>query len=87
MSPEARKIVGQRTAAEVMANGVATSEKALQRQIVQLLRLKGIEPLIPAMHKRPTIAVGWPDITALIYLTHSSECVHDARTGRQGGAS
>lgn len=67
MTPEARQELGQRTAAEVMAKGVATSEKQLQRQIVNLLRLKGVECNVSAMHKRKTDRVGWPDITFCIY--------------------
>lgn len=63
LKPEDRKAVGQRTTAEVMKNGEAKSEKELQKQIVGLLRLNGIEPNVSAMHKATTHRVGWPDIT------------------------
>lgn len=49
-----------------MAKGVATSEKQLQRQIVSLLQLKGIQVNVSRMDKRKTDAVGWPDITFAI---------------------
>lgn len=68
MSPEARRKYGQRTAAEVMASGEATSEKQLQRSIVGLLRLKGIEVNVSAMHKRTTHRVGWPDLTFSVWV-------------------
>jgi len=58
-----RKRLGQRTAEEVLRNGVATSEKQLQGQIVQLLRLKGIEPCWHRTDKKSAATIGWPDIT------------------------
>lgn len=67
MSAKDRQSVRQRTVSEVMANGVAKSEKQLQRQIISLLRLKGIEPLVPAFGKKTRISEGWPDITFAIY--------------------
>ena len=63
MRPEDRRKLGQKTAEEVLAQGEAKSEKELQRSIVGLLRLKGIEPLVPAFGKKTRIAEGWPDIT------------------------
>ena len=62
LSPAERKKIGQRTAAEVLANGEAKSEKELQRMIVQLLRLKGIEPIVSRMDRRTSNNVGTPDI-------------------------
>jgi hypothetical protein len=38
-------------------------EKQLQVQILNLLRLKGIEPLWHRTDKKSTATVGWPDIT------------------------
>jgi hypothetical protein len=67
LKPEDRKAMGQRTAGEVMANGIAKSEKELQKQLVGLLRLNGIEPNVSAMHKATTHRVGWPDITFAAY--------------------
>lgn len=63
MSPQDRRKLGQKSAAEVLEQGEATSEKMLQKQIVGLLRLKGLQVNVSAMHKRTTHAVGWPDIT------------------------
>jgi hypothetical protein len=74
MTPEARKSVGQQTAAEVMANGVATSERALQKQIVGLLRLKGIEVNVSRMDKRKTDVVGWPDLTFAVDGPWETNC-------------
>lgn len=39
------------------------SEKELQGQIVNLLRLKGIEVLWHRTDKRSAATVGWPDLT------------------------
>ena len=50
------------TAKEFMAKGAAANERSLQRQIVNLLRLKGIEPIVSAMHKRTSNNLGTPDI-------------------------
>lgn len=50
------------TAKEFMAKGAAANEKSLQRLIVNYLRLKGIEPIVSAMHKRTSNNVGTPDI-------------------------
>lgn len=62
MSPEDRRKAGQKTAAEVLAQGEAKSEKELQRSIVGLLRLKGIEPIVSRMDRRTSNNVGTPDI-------------------------
>lgn len=62
MRPEDRRKLGQKTAAEVLAQGEATSEKALQKQIVGLLRLKGIEPIVSRMDRRTSNNIGTPDI-------------------------
>jgi hypothetical protein len=42
------------------------SERQLQGQLVNLLRLRGIEPLWHRTDKRSAATVGWPDITASI---------------------
>jgi hypothetical protein len=63
LSAKDRRKLGQKTAEEVLARGEAKSEKELQKQIVGLLRLKGIEVNVSRMDKRKTDAVGWPDLT------------------------
>lgn len=63
LSAKDRQKLGQRTAEEVMAQGETKSEKELQKQIVGLLRLKGIEVNVSRMDKRKTDVVGWPDLT------------------------
>lgn len=76
MSPEDRRKHGQKTAAEVLAQGEAKSEKMLQKQIVALLRLKGIEVNVSAMHKRTTHRVGWPDLTFAVRVKAGTESSH-----------
>jgi hypothetical protein len=39
------------------------SERTLQTQLVNLLRLKGIEPLWHRTDKKSAATVGWPDLT------------------------
>ena len=64
MSPEDRKALGKagQTRDETLSKAEAKSEKELQRQIVSLLRLKGIEPIVSRMDRRTTNNVGTPDI-------------------------
>lgn len=45
----------------------ATSERELQKQIVEILRLKGIVANVSRMDKRKTDKVGWPDITFAVW--------------------
>lgn len=54
------------TAEEFFAAGQAKNEQTLQKQIVGLLRLKGIEPLVPSFGKKTRMTKGWPDITFCI---------------------
>ena len=63
MSAKDRKELHQKTASEVLEAGEAKSERELQKQIVGLLRLKGIEPLVPTFGKKTRMNTGWPDIT------------------------
>lgn len=66
LSLEDRKAIGQMTAAEAADKVQANSERALQGQIVQYLRLHGIEPLWHRTDKRSHATKGWPDITFAI---------------------
>jgi len=65
LSPEDRKSLGRGgiTAEEAISKQVAKSERELQGQIVNLLRLKGIEPLWHRTNKKSGATIGWPDIT------------------------
>lgn len=54
---------------DALRRGQAKSEKDLQKMIVQLLRMKGIEPNVSRMDKRKTDSVGWPDITFCVGFT------------------
>lgn len=63
LSPEDRKSLGQKTAEEVMRDAQVKSERQLQTMIVNLLRLKGIEPLWHRTDKKSAATIGWPDIT------------------------
>lgn len=46
-----------------MRDAKVKNERALQTMIVQLLRLKGIEPLWHRTDKKSAATIGWPDIT------------------------
>jgi hypothetical protein len=65
ISPEQRKNVlgGQLTAEEAISRAEVKNERALQSQIVNLLRLKGIEPLWHRTDKKSAATIGWPDLT------------------------
>lgn len=66
MSPKDRKLIGLKTRQEHLEKQEAKSERQLQRQIVQYLRLRGIEPLWHRTDKRSHATIGWPDITAAV---------------------
>jgi hypothetical protein len=63
MSPEDRKALGQMSAEEALVAFTAKSERKLQSQIVNLLRLRGIEVCWHRTDKRSAATVGWPDLT------------------------
>jgi len=65
MSRADRRALGKAglTAAECAARIEARTERALQGQIVALLRLRGIEALWHRTDRRSAATVGWPDIT------------------------
>lgn len=63
MSVQDRASIGQKTKAEVLEQGEVKSERQLQGMIVNLLRLRGIEPLWHRCDKKGRATVGWPDIT------------------------
>ena len=48
---------------EALAKAAIKNERDLQGKIVNLLRLKGIEPLWHRTDKRSHATIGWPDIT------------------------
>jgi hypothetical protein len=68
ISPANRKALGKagQTAEEAMAAYSARSEKELQKQICNLLRLRGIIFLNPAMSKKSPLPIGWPDFTIFL---------------------
>lgn len=76
VSPEDRKKLGLETAEETLAKGEAKSEKALQRQIVNLLRLKGIEPIVSRMDRPTSNNAGTPDI---LFSLHSVACAWEVK--------
>lgn len=65
ISAEDRKKLGKAgwTPEEALAKATVKNERDLQGKIVNLLRLKGIEPLWHRTDKRSHATVGWPDIT------------------------
>ena len=65
MTPEDRKRLGKAgmTMREALEKAVAKSERDLQEQIANWLRLHEIAFYRAAMHKKTTGTVGWPDFT------------------------
>lgn len=63
MSAEDRKAIGQRSATETLERGERVSERQLQGQIVNLLRLRGLEVLWHRTDKKSAATIGWPDLT------------------------
>lgn len=70
MSPEDRQVFGKgaMTAEDALARAELKSERDLQRQIVGLLRLKGIEPIVSRMDRKTSNNVGTPDILFAVVL-------------------
>ena len=65
LDPAERKKLagGAYSAEEAAARAHIKNERQLQTMIVNLLRLKGIEPLWHRTDKKSAATVGWPDIT------------------------
>jgi hypothetical protein len=63
LTKEQRKEIGQMTAEEAIERAQAKNERELQGQIINLLRLRGIEPLWHRTDKKSHATKGWPDIT------------------------
>ncbi len=65
LDPQTRKSLGKAglTAEEALSKSQAKNERQLQTMIINLLRLKGIEPLWHRTDKKSAATVGWPDIT------------------------
>lgn len=70
MSKSDREALGKggMTAEEALAKAEVKNERDLQRQIVALLRLKGIEPIVSRMDKRTSNNVGTPDILFCVHV-------------------
>lgn len=68
MNPADRKALGARvmTAEEAISRYTIKSERDLQNQIGDLLRLRGIWFWTSAMHKRATGTVGTPDVLTAV---------------------
>ena len=64
LSAEDKKALGKeaQTQREANARGEARSEKALQRDCINLLRLRGIEPIVSRMDKKTSNNLGTPDL-------------------------
>lgn len=71
MTPEQRASLGKAgmTPDESVAKQVAKNERELQTQIVNLLRLRGIEPCWHRTDKKSAATIGWPDITFAVVVT------------------
>jgi hypothetical protein len=64
---------GQITWQEALSQGQVKNERQLQNQIVNLLRLKGIEPLWHRTDKKSAATIGWPDITFAVCLAPNND--------------
>lgn len=62
ISERDRKLLNIQTAEERMKKMVVKNERELQRQIVAYLRLRDIEVIWHATHKKSTATAGTPDI-------------------------
>ncbi len=64
LSAADRKVLGKAGVLPKEADdtAIAKSEKELQKQIINILRLRGIEVNVSRMDKRKTDRVGWPDL-------------------------
>lgn len=69
MSDKDRKAWGKGAMSpdECLAKAEAKNEKQLQKLIVSLLNLRGIEVNVSRMDKRKTDRVGWPDLTFCVW--------------------
>jgi hypothetical protein len=69
MKPEDRASLGKAglLPEEIAAKTEVKNERQLQSQIIQYLRLKGVEPLWHRTDKKSAATIGWPDITFAIY--------------------
>ena len=82
MSPEDRKVLGIETSEEFMKRMVVKTERQLQSQIVQYLRLRGIEVLWHRTDKRSAATKGWPDITfAVVSNGFPMACAYEVKFG------
>jgi hypothetical protein len=63
MSVVDRAQLGVKNKEEMARAWIAKSERDLQRQLVQYLRLRGIEVLVHRTDKKTGATVGWPDLT------------------------
>jgi hypothetical protein len=82
MSVVDRKALGVKTKEEMAQAWQAKSERDLQRQIVQYLRLRNIEILWHATHKKSTATVGWPDIIfAVMSAGFCTPCAWEIKYG------
>lgn len=65
MLPADRKALGKRgqTMLEAIQNATIKGEKDIQKQIANLLTLRGVPFINPPMHKRSMLPKGWPDFT------------------------
>ena len=63
-NPHIFGVAGGKTVRDVPATpALLRTERQLQGQLVNLLRLRGIEPLWHRTDKRSAATVGWPDLT------------------------
>lgn len=80
MDPRERAKLGKagRTMREAIELAEAKSERDLQKQIANWLRLHGYAFYQSAMHKKTTGTVGWPDFT---FAVNSRACALEVKFG------
>ena len=82
MSPEDRKELGIQTTDEMTKKIEAKNERQLQGQIVQYLRLRGIEVLWHRTDKKSAATVGWPDIVFAVMVNgFATPCGYEVKFG------
>ena len=82
ISEKDRKALGIQTGDERMKKWKVKSERDLQRQIVNYLKLRGIEVCWHRTDKKSAATIGWPDITFAVRVNgFPSPCAYEVKFG------
>jgi hypothetical protein len=82
MDPETRKAAGKLAmgAAECRSAACDKAEKELQKDIRNLLSLRGLPFINPPMHRKSALPLGWPDFS--IFLDNGATVFWEVKVGR-----